>query len=334
MKRNSGLNQLAIVAILLAILLASVGIVYWSQFLVERDAFTGASSSKEQYEIAKLAAEIRQIRSDTSGSLFWLKMIALFVTVGGAVGGYLIGQSSATRARIDFEDRRNVDAAYQAIVQELSNESPLLRAAAVVKLGMILRSFPREWVVADSRRDQLIDLTKQVLAASLSIETEAKILKTLTSAIALHHPWENAADSEPRKRYADLRQIDLSGAKGHDAYWARVDLTYADLYKADMKESSFRGAILRSTQFREANLTDAVLINADCESANFKLADLRRADLTGANVSKANFDGTKVYGAVLKDLKFSENPAARVDISISGDGSKMVPVGDWLASAK
>ena len=324
MKRNSGLNQLAIVAILLAILAASVGIVYWSQFLVEKDAFTGSSNSKEQYEVAKLAAEIRQIRSDTSGSLFWLKMIALFVTVGGAVGGYLVGQSSATRARIEFDDRRNVDAAYQAIVQELSNEAPLLRAAAVVKLGMILRSFPSEWSVSDSRRDQLVDLTKQVLAASLSIETEPKILKTVTSAIALHHPWENSGDPE-RKRFADLRQIDLSGAKGHDAYWARVDLTYADLYKADMKEASFRGAILRSTQFRETNLTDAVLINADCEGANFKLADLRRADLTGANLSNANFDGTKVYGAVLTDVKFSGNPAAQVDISPNGTDPRWFP---------
>ena len=44
---------------------------------------------KNLREIDKLAAEIRQIRSDTTGSLFWLKMIALFVTVGGAVGGYL-----------------------------------------------------------------------------------------------------------------------------------------------------------------------------------------------------------------------------------------------------
>jgi hypothetical protein len=246
MRSGAGLNQLGIIAIVLVILAGSAAIVYLSQAIVEQDAFVittpdGTSTSKERYEIAKLAAEIRQIRSDTSGSLFWLKMIALFVTVGGAVGGYLVGQSSATRARIEFEDRKNVDAAYQAIVQELSDKSPLLRAAAVVKLGMILRSFPHEWNVTDVRRAQLIDLTKQVLAASLSIETEQKVLKTLTSAIVLHHPWENGGPDQ-KKRYGDLRQIDLSAARAHDAYWARVDFAYADLYRAELKQASFRSS--------------------------------------------------------------------------------------------
>ena len=184
MKRNSGLNQLEIVLVVLAIFVASTGIVYWAQAVVEQNAIpaTGTASTKDQFQMAKIAAEIRQIRSDTTGSLFWLKMIGLFVTVGGAVGGYLVGQNAATRARIDFEHRKDVEAAYQAIVQELSNDSPLLRAAAVVKLGMLLRSFPHEWNVEEDRRKQLIDLTKRVLAASLSIEKDATVLKALTTA--------------------------------------------------------------------------------------------------------------------------------------------------------
>lgn len=193
--RKLGLSQLTIAMLVILVLLVSVVIVYLSQIQVEQSAFNftppiNVTAPKEQYEIAKLAAEIRQIRSDTSGSLFWLKMIALFVTVGGALGGYLIGQSRSTRARIEFEDRKNVDTAYQGVIQELSDKSALLRAAAVAKLGMILKSFPEEWNVNRIRREQLIALTKQVLATSLSIETEPKVLKTLTSAIALHHPWE------------------------------------------------------------------------------------------------------------------------------------------------
>jgi uncharacterized protein YjbI with pentapeptide repeats len=335
-ERKIGLSQLTIAMLVILVLLVSTVIVYLSQILVEQSAFIitppiNVNTPKEQYEIAKLAAEIRQIRSDTGGSLFWLKMIALFVTVGGAIGGYLIGQSRSTRARIEFEDRKNVDTAYQAVVQELSDESALLRAAAVVKLGMILKSFPQEWNVNSIRREQLIDLTKQVLAASLSIEDDPKVRKTLTSAIALHRPWENDAGAGDKTRYGDLRSVDLSRAKACDAYWARVDFTYADFYRADLTEASFREAILHGAQFREAILKEAVFMKADCEGANFKFADLRHANLTDAILDKANFEGAKVHGVILTHAKFGDNPNVPVDNSPAGDKAMMIPCQEWLA---
>jgi len=190
--KNLGLSQFAIAGLVVVVLGISVAIVYWSQAQVERDAFAlrphvDTSALKARAEIAKLVAEVRQIRSDTAGSLFWLKMIALFVTVGGAVGGYLVGQSRTNQARIAFENRKNVDAVYQSLVQELSNEAAVLRAAAAVKLGAILESFPAEWDVGDDRRDQLIKLTKQVLAASLAIERDEKVLKMLTRLLHLEN---------------------------------------------------------------------------------------------------------------------------------------------------
>ncbi len=90
------LNQVTIV-VLVGVLLAFVSFfIYYSQTVVDRNA-SHEPGPKEQGEVDKLAAEIRQIRSDTSGSLFWLKLVARFVTVGGAVGGYLVGQSQNTR---------------------------------------------------------------------------------------------------------------------------------------------------------------------------------------------------------------------------------------------
>ncbi len=333
--RERGFSQFTVVSLVAVVLIVVVVIVFLSQMLVERDAFTsslvpGTSSLKEQREIDKLAAEIRQIRSDTAGSLFWLKMIALFVTVGGAVGGYLVGQSRATRARIEFEDRKNVDAAYQSIVQELSDKTALLRAAAAVKLGMILKSFPHEWHVSDIRRDQLIQLTKQVLAAALAIEKDPKVLKALTIALVLHHPWEQDTKETDKQRYGDARGIDLSGARASDAYWARVDFSYADCYRANLFQASFRDAVLRGAQFREANLRNAVLVRADCEAANFKLADLRDADLTGAKLSRVRFEGAKVFGAILAGAELGDNPDVQVDISPEADGSNMMPVQEWL----
>jgi hypothetical protein len=309
-KRLGRWNQYAIPALVLTVLVVIFSVSFLLQAYVERNSLppVDTSAPKEEYEIAKLAAEIREIRSDTYGSLYWLKAVALFVTVGGAVGGYLIGQSKTTKSRREHEDKRleqervlenrkNVDAQYQAIVQELSDSSSaVLRAAAAVKLGQTLKSFPAEWDVSPDRQDQLIDLTKNVLAAALAIEADAKVRKTLTSALALHKPW-NEGD---KKGYADLREIDLSAAKADDAYWAKVDFSYADFYNATVNEASFKRAILYEAQFRETELKNAVLIKAECEEANFKLANLHDADLTGATLVKAKFEGADLEGADLE----------------------------------
>jgi hypothetical protein len=332
------LNQYTIVVVVLVMGAVMIYAIYLSQRLSEERSLPpiNTTSSKEQYEIAKLAAEIRQIRSDTSGSLFWLKMIALFVTVGGAVGGYLVGQSQTARKRIEFEDRNNIDSVYQGIVLELADKSPLLRAAAAVKLGAILGSFPAEWTVKEVRKAQLIQMTKQVLAASLAIEDDAKVLKTLTIALVLHTPWENEPDDpdDPdKKKRADLRKLDLSGARAADAYWARVDFSESDFYLADVSRASFRRAKMQGAQFCKTHFQDAVLVEANCEGANFKQADLRNADLTNARLRKASFEDAKVFGCKLNGAQLGSNPDTMVDNSKAGDGSSTMSFSDWLADS-
>jgi hypothetical protein len=331
------------IPLIVVILLFSIVVAgYVMQSLVERNSLPPIDSSvpKKEYEIAKLAAEIRQIRSDTSGSLFWLKTVALLVTVGGAVGGYLIGQSRTTERRIahemqaaenrlKFEDRQNIDAQYQALVQELSSENaPVLRAAAAVKLGDVMKSFPPEWkwAITGDRQNQLIELTKKVLAAALAIENDEKVLKTLTSALALHKPWENR-----KKGRANLRDIDLSGAKASDAYWAKVDFFRADFYQADVTEASFKGASLYGAQLRETDLRDAVLIEANCTKANFKLADLRGADLTRAKLRGTIFEGAKVHDTKVTNAYVEDIPETKVDLSEAADHTKLVTVQEWLS---
>jgi uncharacterized protein YjbI with pentapeptide repeats len=326
------------VALVVLLLAAVVAIAFLLQLQAERDALTpvsGASNVREQREIDKLNAEIKQIRSDTGGSLFWLKLAGLFVTVGAAVGGYLIGQSRNTRERVeaerrstqerlDFEHRQNIDASYHALVEQLTVESPLLRAASAMRLGKLLEATPVEWRVSPERQRELGDLTEQVLAAALAIETEPKVLKALTMALALH-----PADTEA----GDLRELDLSGAKAVDAYWARIDFRYADFYRADLTHASLRKAKLQGAQFRETILRHAVLAEAKCEGANFKLADLRGADFTRADLQSANFEDVKVFGARLDGARIGGNPECSVDISPKGDGSKTVTAADWLAGA-
>ena len=336
--RRVGLTQPVVVGLVVLVLVATLAIAYLLQLEAERNALTPVvrgSSVREQREIDKLNAEIRQIRSDTGGSLFWLKMAGLFVTVGAAVGGYLVGQSRNTRERVEgeqqvaqqrlaFEHRQNIDATYHAIVQELTVESPLLRATSAMRLGKLLQAPPMEWHVSAERERELGDLTEQILAAALAIETEPKVLKALTIALALHSP-----DSEA----GDLRNLDLSGARASDAYWARIDFREADFYRADLTDASLRKAQLQSAQFRETVLRNAVLTEADCAGANFKLADLRGADLSGADLRSASFEDVKVFGAKLNGAVVGENPDCFVDVSPAGDGSTTIRAEEWLAGA-
>src|SRR5882672_3143048 len=342
-KKGFGLDRYGIPILMVLMLLLIIVVVYYSQTISEQTSLppifnpssnpssspSSSPSFKEQYEIAKLAAEIRQIRSDTSGSLFWLKMIALFVTVGGAVGGYLVGQKQTTKKRLEFENLKNIDSIYQGMVLELADKSnPLLRAAAAVKLGMILKSFPSEWAIDEERKRQMIQLTKQVLAASLAIEKDTKVLKTVTIAIVLHRRFE-------KKRCANVRGLDLSWAKANDAYWARVNFCDADFYRAQLAGASFRWSVLRGAQFRDADLRSAVFAKADCQGANFKAADLRNAKLPNAKLRRTNFEEAKVFGCELTGAKLgdnlADNPDAWVDDSEDGDGSHKIKLQEWLA---
>jgi hypothetical protein len=279
-----GLSNTRIIFIVSIVFLLILLATYGAQYLIDRNIVVSSKElldRKTEYEISKLDAEISRIRSDTAGSLFWLKLIALFVTVGGGVGGYLVGQSRSTQAKLNFEDRKNVDDVYQSIVRELSDESPILRAAAAVKLGSVLKSFPSEWNVSDERKEQLFQLTKQVLAAALSIETDKKVLKTLTINLILHKP-----DSAG---LASVQEMDLSGAKAEDAYWARCNFEYADFYAADLSRASFRKSNLSGAQFRESNLRNAVFAESVCTNTNFKMADLRGASFNQAILKSVNF---------------------------------------------
>lgn len=331
-----GLSITAIVALVILTFVMMIIIIYGAQYIVDIDRgveIKESVSERTDYEISKLDAEIRKIRSDTAGSLFWLKLIGLFVTVGGAVGGYLIGQSRMTKKKLDFEEkltkkkldfevRKNVDEVYQSIIRELASDSPVLRAAAAVKLGTILKSFPSEWEVSDTRKEELVQLSKQVLAAALSIENEKKVLKTLTINIVSH--------KKSGVQRSNVRGLDLSGAQASDAYWAKCDFEYADFFAADLSKSSFRKSILKSAQFLKSDLQNAVLAEAECDNANFEMADLRYASFEGAILNSVNFKNAKVYSTSLKNAIIKTPYDCKVDISKAGDGSEMISVNEWV----
>lgn len=337
LKRVFILNQFTVVLLVLVLLALVSASIYYSQMIVDRNA-SHETGPKEQVEVDKLAAEVRQIRSDTSGSLFWLKLVALFVTVGGAVGGYLVGQSQNSRRRMAFEHRKDVDASYQLVVQGLSDQSSVMRATAAVKLGAILKSFPKEWDIDEDRQQQLVRLTKEVLAAALAIEADPKVLKTLSIALVLHKPFQSdptQQDPQPDKtKYGDARELDLSGAKANYAYWSKVDFSGTDFYNAQLAGCSLRNSTLNYVQFYFTDLSKAVLSGARGDDTSFKLADLRDANLTEVRLVRPNFEGARVHGVILTGASLEDAPLdGNVDNSAEGNGSQMISIKEWLAKS-
>ena len=331
--RRIGLTQPVVIALVVLVLVATLAIAFLLQLQAERNALTpvgGGASVREQREIDKLNAEIKQIRSDTGGSLFWLKMAGLFVTVGAAVGGYLVGQSRNTRERLEaeqqvaqerleFEHRQNIDTTYHSIVEELTVASPLLRAASAMKLGKLLQAPPVEWHLTPERERELGDLTEQILAAALAIETEPKVLKALTIALALHTP-----DSEA----GDLRSLDLSGARAADAYWARIDFRYADFYRrADLTDASLRSAAAERAVPEASSGTPC--------SRTGRGRELQARPRRGSHrrrTAAANFEDVRVFGARLDGASASNPDCGRrlytVDVTHGSTRSPDEPIAD------
>lgn len=302
------LSEQRVVLAVVAILVGIIAVVTLSESFAQKNSLgrypqgTNLESEKKEREVDKLVAEIRQIRSQTGGSLFWLNLFGVFVTVGGAVGGYVIAQrqnrqeqrsseEKTERERLEFEHRKDIDSQFQELVQELTLlDRPLLRAAAAMKLGALLKKFPSEWNVSETRRIELLGLTKQILATALALEESTKVQKAIMIAVAMH---------------PDLQNLNFSGVQATNAYWAKRDFTYADFYQANLSYASFRKATLNKAQFWGANLQEAVLAGADCTESNFKLADLQRANFQEANIKGANFIDAK--NLTIEQIKSAKN---------------------------
>ena len=323
-------------ALLVALVLAAIMAAgYLLQALVQHGSLTSASGPalKEQREVDKLTAEVKQIRSDTGGSLYWLKLAAVFVTVGAGVGGYLIAHSRSTRERLAAEDRRTeqrlaferrgqVDAAYQAMVLELSSPSPILRANAAMKLGKVLQSPPVEWHLEDERREEIWSLTKQLLAASLAIETQPKVLKALTIAVALH---------AKRTSIGDLRELDFSLARAADAYWARIDFTYADFYRADLTgrlaaQGGAEGAPVPRDGPARGRARRGQVQGHELQAHRPARRRSLRGRPHGREVRERQGPRRRARG---RDARAGDDHV--VDLSERGDGSELKSVGDWIS---
>jgi len=71
---------------------------------------------------------------------------------------------------------------------------------------------------------------------------------------------------------------------------------------------------------------------ADCTDTNFKMADLRGASFANSTLHGTNFEGARVHSTSLTGAKLDKLPTCMVDMSEQGDGSELVPIGQWLST--
>jgi hypothetical protein len=142
-------------------------------------------------------------------------------------------------------------------------------------------------------------------------------------------------DTYVQARTSPLLAFEFQKVQFPNAWWEGVDARGVDFFRADLSEAGlkkahFEGAVLNEANLQGSVLREARLRKADLRKADLRKADLRKTDLTAAQLQEAVFDGAKVAGAILKDVTFGKNPTGEVDLSVNADGSRMLPVEDWL----
>lgn len=120
---------------------------------------------------------------------------------------------------------------------------------------------------------------------------------------------------------ADLRWVDLSGARLQDAklngtslQGASLDsarLQYAELFATKLQGASLKGARLHGAKLNEANLQGASLNKArlqdvPLDSARLQGASLNEAELQGASLNLARLQGASLKGAKLQGASLEE----------------------------
>jgi len=100
---------------------------------------------------------------------------------------------------------------------------------------------------------------------------------------------------------ANLRQVDLSGARMKNAKFTASDLAGATLVRADFAYADLAGANLKLANLELARLVGVNLRGADLTHANLQAADLQYADLRQAELSGAELRGARLGNAIWVD---------------------------------
>jgi len=99
-----------------------------------------------------------------------------------------------------------------------------------------------------------------------------------------------------RDKLYDLRECDLSGARGNEYDLSGVIMTRTDASNAKFREAQFSKGYLRDSNSDGADITNAIVERADFKGSTLRGTIFNNAVLTatsfeGANVENADFTG-------------------------------------------
>jgi uncharacterized protein YjbI with pentapeptide repeats len=189
--------------------------------------------------------------------------------------------------------------------------------------------------------DEHVALLKQGVTAWNAWRAEnPNIRPDLTGADLRNLNLNGAKLREPNLREATLSganivQADLSGADLSRTNCAQADLSGAILVQADLTETDLWKAELADADLRETKLERANLREANFYRANLVRTDLNNADLsgghlTGANFQRANLTEAKLIGANLQSATLVGADLTHADLT----GCRIYGLSAWGLTLK
>lgn len=150
---------------------------------------------------------------------------------------------------------------------------------------------------------------------------EEHVNRLKNEGVKVWNEWVKAnPPAAPDLRGANLKGLDLCGAKLKGADLRGANLKLALLKQADLRGADLRGAHLDNAYARRANLAGANLTGASASGANLRRANLSQATLAGAylrriDLSFANLSGADVSGSNLEYARLVDTKVEGANLS-------------------
>lgn len=166
---------------------------------------------------------------------------------------------------------------------------PLLEGLLTETLGIVITLLIIERIIRIQNefreRDRLV---RRV--GSSSNETAKSALDELRKSDWLSRGILRNTDlSGANLQYANLKDVDLSGANLTDANLSHANLENANLSGANLTDTDLNYAILAGAKFKEAKLINTTFHHASMGGVNLTGADIKGAEFHHTDMEKANF---------------------------------------------
>lgn len=222
------------------------------------------------------------------------------------------------REQREAESRREWDAKFNSIVENLGSESEAVRISAALSLLTYLKP---EYEDYHDRVFTILLVNLKISHRQKFPEFHKSLVESFERAVRVKIETARQKDEEFRLDLSstDLYRINLSGLDLSNADLGFADLTLANLIntnlwrargieanleraklsRADLEEARFRKAI-----FKDANIHKAKLISARLEETDLTGVEFQQSRLQSAHLEEAKLEGARFEGADLNDTYF------------------------------